>query len=63
MYYVYGKHPEDKQFKPLNARGIRVSKADAEVFLTREEAQEFVDKNTPRLREGCKLDIRCDKKK
>jgi len=56
MYYVYGKRPEDKQFKPLNGKGIRVSKTDAEVFATREEAKEFIEKRT--VKNGCEVSIR-----
>lgn len=58
MYYVYGKREGDKQFKPINARGIRVTKADAEVFQTREEALAFIEKYTPKLRDGAELSVR-----
>ena len=61
MYYLYGKRPDDKQFKPLNDKGIRVAKADAEVFKTREEAQTFLDNMSEKgrsIKAGCKVEIR-----
>lgn len=58
MYYVYGKQETDKQFKPINAKGVRVSKTDAEVFQTREEAKAFVDKHSEHLKPGAELSIR-----
>lgn len=58
MYYVYGKQEGDKQFKPINAKGVRVKKSDAEVFQTREEALEFVDKHQAHLKPGAELSVR-----
>ena len=60
MYYIYGKRPEDKQFRPINADGIRVSKKDAEVFQTHQEAEDFLNKvfETKGVKEGCKVEMR-----
>lgn len=58
-YMVYGKRPSDSKFAPLNARGCRVSKADAELFDSKEEAQAFTEKYP--LKPGCKIDIRVAK--
>lgn len=60
MYYMYGKRPEDKQFRPLNSNGVRVSKKDAEVFQTKQEAEDFLNNilETRSVKDGCKVEIR-----
>lgn len=60
MYYMYGKRPEDKQFRPLNGNGVRVSKKDAEVFQTKQEAEDFLNNilETRSVKDGCKVEIR-----
>lgn len=65
-YFVYGKRTEpdgkfilqpDKQFRPLDVFGRRVTKLeDAIPFVTREEAQEWVNEHS--FKDGVKIEIR-----
>lgn len=69
-YLVYGKRTErwyneddhswnepDKQFMPLNMKGIRTRKQDLkDCFATKEDAQEWIDSHS--FRAGVKLEIR-----
>lgn len=56
QYYIYAKRPEDKQFKPINGDGLRVTKKDAEVFTSKDEAEGFLHDHS--VKDGVELDIR-----
>jgi hypothetical protein len=58
IYYVYAKGAKDKQFRPINEKGVRGSKTDAEVFLTRDEAKAFVAEHESLLKPGAKMEVR-----
>lgn len=56
LYAVYAKKKTDKQFKPINDKGLRVTKKDCEVFTSKEEAQSFIDAH--KFLPGVSTDIR-----
>lgn len=50
-------HDEDKNFRAINGAGCRVTKlADACVFATKEDAEEFIESHS--WRNGIKLEVR-----
>lgn len=70
-FFVYGKRtaekhwnnyrgcwiPQDKQFRALNANGVRVNKlTEAIPFATKEDAEEFINKH--KFLPGVELEIR-----
>lgn len=57
-YLIYGKGPEDKAFKALDAKGCRVSKlGNAMSYATKEDAEERIA-SCGGMKEGCEYQIR-----